>query len=88
MSGAWRLTYSLYSWVNSGEVNYCYLFLNGEALPETDHTTSSETGQVRSTGGRVVTLEASAGDKIDIRTDRMDRYYYDILYCAEYLPKM
>ena len=74
--------------VDSGDGNDCYLYLNGDQLDETRHGTYSESGEVRSTGGRVVTLEASAGDKIEIRADRMDGYYYQILYCAEYLPKM
>ena len=41
-----------------------------------------------STGGRVVTVEASAGDKIEVRADGMDDDYYEILYCAEFIPKM
>ena len=88
VSGAWRLTYSVASLVNSGETNYCYLYLNGDLLTETKHWTYSETGQVMSTGGRVVTVEASAGDKIEVRAYEMDGYYYQILYCAEYIPKM
>ena len=76
--------------MGSGEDNRAYLFINGQVLWETEHNTYSESGGVRSTGGRVVTLEASAGDKIEIRTDRMDYGYglYDILYCVEYIPKM
>ena len=88
VSGAWRLTYSMYSRVDSGDSNYCFLYLNGEQLTETYHWTSSETGLVRSTGGRVVTVEASAGDRIEIRATVMDGFYISILYCAEYIPKM
>ena len=88
MSGTWRLTYSLHSRVDSGEDNDCILYLNGEALTGAYHHTYSSSGVVYSTGGRVVTVEASAGDKIEIRTTRMDRNYYQILYCAEYIPKM
>ena len=87
VSGAWRLSYSMYSLVDSGDYNYCYLFINGQALLETDHVTYSKTGGVASTGGRVVTLEASAGDLIEIRTTAMNGYYMYILYCAEYIPK-
>ena len=88
MSGTWRLTYSLTSIVHNGEVNYCFLYLNGEELFETKHDTYSASGQVTSTSGRVMTVEASAGDKIEIRTTRMDGAYYDTLYCAKYIPKM
>ena len=88
VSGAWRLTYSMRSSVDSGEYNYCYLYLNGEQMPETRHETHSDNGWVRSTGGRVVTVEASAGDEIEIRTTRMEGHYYNFLYCAEYMTKM
>jgi len=88
VSGAWRLTYSLESRVESGDYNICYLYLNGDRLDETEHETYSGSGVVWSTSGRVVTVEASAGDKIEIRTIRIDGNYYRILYCAEYIPKM
>ena len=66
--------------------NYdAYLFINGEQLDETSFRTWSETDAMQSTGGRVVTVEASAGDKIEVR---MDGHYSYILYCAEYISKM
>ena len=89
VSGAWRLTYSTYSYVDSGDRNIAYLFINENMLEdETQHETYSESGEVFSTGGRVVTVEASARDKIEIRATRMDGYFGHILYCAEYIPKM
>ena len=88
MSGAWRLSFSMWSYVNTGLFNDCYLYLNGQKLLETTHETFSASGQVHSTGGRVVTVEVSAGDKIEVRATRMDGSYYYILYCAEYIPKM
>ena len=89
VSGAWRVTFSMRSVVNSGDGNFCYLYINGARLYETQHYTYSESdGEMVSTGGRVVTLEASAGDNIEIRATRMDGIYYEILYCAEYIPKM
>ena len=90
MSGAWRLTYSLQSQVDSGDQNFLRLTLNGRLLgPETQHHTyNTGSGEVISTGGRVVTLEASAGDMIEIRAPQMDGIYRYVLYCAEYIPKM
>ena len=88
VSGAWRLSFSMQSSVDSGERNDAYLFINGEALDETRHYTRSSTDFARSTGGRVVTMEASAGDKIEIRAAEMDNVYYGTLYCAEFIPKM
>ena len=60
--------------VGSGESNEASLYINGNKLEESYHFTSSSSGVVRSTSGRVVTLEASAGDKIEIRT----------IYCNEW----
>ena len=82
------MSYSLFSQLDSGDDNNCYLYINGVALYESRHHTFSQTGAVFSTGGRVVTLEASAGDKIEIRAATMDNWYHNILYCAEYIPKL
>ena len=78
----------MYSYVDSGDSNYCYLYLNGDQLDETQHKTYTSSGQVGSTGGRVVTLEAIGGDQIEIKTTRMDRSYWQIIFCGEYIPKM
>ena len=89
VSGAWRISYSMFSWVDSGEQNDANLYINGQQLSdETFHRTYSESGLVVSTSGRVVTVEASAGDEIEIRTTTMLGDYYRILYCAEYIAKM
>ena len=74
--------------MHSKDGNTAYLYINDAKLDETYHGTYSETGQVDSTGGRVVTVEASAGDKIEIRADKMDHAYYLFLYCAEYIARM
>ena len=78
VSGAWRLSYSMYSRSNSGKTNIAWLYINGQLLDESEHRTNSER----------VNLEASAGDEIEIRTSGMEVDYYDIQYCAEYIPKM
>ena len=82
------MSYSLRSSVHIKEGNTAWLFLNGNQLDETEHNTYSNSGTVSSTGGRVVTLEASAGDTIEIRATQMDRYYVNIYFCAEFIPKM
>ena len=76
------------SLVNGGDRNYAYLSINGDLLYKTWHETSSDVGWVSSTGGRVVTLEASAGDKIEVTANYMQGSYNNILYCVEYIPKM
>ena len=88
VSGAWRVSYHMESRVDGGNPNYCYLYINGDKLPETSQT-YSESRVVTSTGGRVVTLEASAGDKIEIKATQMDGIYRYVQYCAEYtIPEM
>ena len=82
------MSYSLESRVDSAEQNIAWLYINGDNLNETSHVTHSSYYRVNSTGGRMVTVEASAGDKIEIRTTRMEGEYWQILYCAEYIPKM
>ena len=84
MSGAWRISYSLYSYLGSGQANHAYLYLNNYQLDETKHDTYSYRGGT-STGGRVVNLEVSAGDRIYLRATRMDAGYYDVIFCAEFI---
>ena len=88
MSGAWRLTFSLMSRAESGNYNYCDLYKNGNRLDETIHETYSGYGRVQSTSGRVVTLEASAGDRIEIRPYEMYGEYWYTYFCAEFIQKM
>ena len=83
VSGTWRVTYSLESWVEIGESNSVWLYLNGRMLPESNHVTSSSSGIVASVGGRVVTLEASAGDSITLMTSQVERVYFRVYFCVE-----
>ena len=85
LSGTYRVSYSLTSVVYSGKSNNVYLHLNDDQLPETRHTTYSDRDQVQSTSGLVVTLEASAGDTIELRTSKMDHQFYRINFCVEYV---
>ena len=82
------ISYSLYSRVDSKEFNRAFLYLNDEKLQETDIWTYSESGVVQTNAGRVLTLEASAGDKIDLRADQMAGDYNWIIFCANYIAKM
>ena len=88
VSGAWRLSYSLEFQVHNNDANSCYIYFNGEALIMTRSWTNSEVGWVYSAAGRDVTLEASAGDQIEIRADGLGGHYLDIQYCAEYIPRI
>ena len=76
------------SFVNSGEGNSAWLYINGGRVDESEHRTDSDSGQVYSTGGRELTREVRQGDKIELRTTLMDGVYWYLNYCAEYVPKM
>ena len=81
----------MFSRVYSGDSNQSYLYINGNRLDVSLHKTTSDDGegrQVETTSGRMVTLEASAGDKIEVRAYIMDNDYYQIIFCAEFIPKM
>ena len=85
------MSYSMRSVVYDGDYNNAYLFINDKQLDETwhhTHHTSTESGEVTSTGGRLITLVANAGDRIYVRATRVDYRYYNILYCAEFISKM
>ena len=68
--------------------NYAYIWVNGQQLWETEHRTYSSSGVVRSIGGRVVNLEASAGNDIALRAAKTNGIFNRINYCVEYIPKI
>ena len=88
MSGVWRLTFSMYSYVDSGDYNTAMLYINGDKVDESQHWTYSGSGWVESTSGRELTREFSQGDNIELRTTQMNGDYWYINYCAEYVPKL
>ena len=68
--------------------NWANLSLNGEEVPQSLHHTYTEGGMVGSTGGREVTMELNLGDNIKVNNFGLDGMYLDIIFCAEYIPKM
>ena len=85
MSGAWKISFSLYSYLGSHAANYAFLYLNGTQLEETRHDTYNQVGQVVTTGGRSLILEVSAGDNITLGTSDMYGVYFRIHFCADYI---
>ena len=82
------MSYSMWSAVSDAETNSAFLYLNGSRLDETYHSTFSGNEWVRSTSGRVLTLEASTGDQIEFRATVMDGDFRRLHFCAEFIPKM
>ena len=71
----------------TGEETQAFLYLNGDHLEETTYVYFTRNGEVRSSGGRAVTLEAKAGDNISLRTEYMTGTLYKIYFCAEFTKK-
>ena len=88
VSGAWRLSYSMSSHVAYGNSNYAFIYINGNKLPETEHKIYGDIGRGDHISGRVVILEASAKDTIELRATRMHGEYSGINFCAEHIFKM
>ena len=88
MSGAWRVTFSLWSLTHSGQSNTAWLHLNGQAMEETYYRTYSSSGSVYTTGGRELIMEAREGETIELRATYMSGFYFQVIYCAEYISKM
>ena len=86
VSGVWRLTYNMVSRVDSGKENTASL--NHEYFSGLTHYTYSSSDDVLSTSGRVITREYYAGETITLRTSRLDGYYTDINFCAEYINEL
>ena len=75
MTGTWRVSFSMRSYVYSGDANNAYLYHNGERLLETQHETYSSSGYVRYTGGREILVTAQQGDTLTLRSARLDYYF-------------
>lgn len=93
VTGVWRVSFSLWSYVDTNEYNYVYIYHNQQEIGETEHKThwgSSMTGwmastyRVISTGGRELVTRAVRGDTFHLSTRGMG-YYNNIITCFEFL---
>ena len=55
-------------------------------MTETAHWTYSQNEQLRATGGKGWTLEANAWDTIELKADRLDGEYLNIIFCIDFIP--
>ena len=86
LSGVWAITYSLISAKDSGEGDLAYLYINGEQIDESVHTTyynSSEGGVAESLGSRSLYMRLEAGDTVSLRTFFVTADLYYITLCFE-----
>ena len=87
LTGIYRITFSMFSRVETREANYAWLYHNGNILSETDYHSYSGNGVVRSTGGREVILELSWSDTLYLKSTYVQGDFHDIYFCAEYIHK-
>ena len=83
-SGVWAVSYSIRSWQHSGDGNQAWLYINGEQLEESYHTTyyAYSEGYVGSLGSRSLYMRLEAGDTISLRAGSIYELYY-ITLCFE-----
>ena len=75
----------MFSALDTSERNEVYVYFNGNKLPESYHYTNyGGKSYIRSTGGREVTVAASARDTIYLRTGTMKDGFHQILFCVAF----
>ena len=97
LTGTWRVHFSARSNLENEKTNIAIIYHNEKEVVETYHHTYAGKDPVSSTGGREVTLDASAGDTISLRTRQFENtfnrisigqvqepMFYRILICFEY----
>ena len=85
VTGVWRVSFSLRSRVNTGEVNDVFIYHNQQKIEETRHETYSRDELVNSTGGRELVTRAERGDTFHLSTWRMDGWFFHIITCFEFV---
>ena len=96
LTGTWRVHFSARSDNGGPKANIAYIYHNEKEIVETSYYTYG-IAPMATTGGREVTLDASAGDTISLRTRQFENtfnrisigqvqepMFYRILICFEY----
>ena len=80
------MSYSMRTYVTSGDWNTAAIYFNGNRLMETYHQSYSGLYKKYSTGGRETFLEARAGNTIYLGIDEVEGSFRYITFCVEYIP--
>ena len=77
-SGIWSVSYTVASSQRDGDVNYAYLYLNGQRLAESRYWSyyRDSDGSVSSLGSRTLYMRLKAGDEITLRAESIYALYY------------
>ena len=81
VSGAYRVSFSLFSDTNTNWWNIAYIKINGNRMPETRHDTYSGMHTVYSSSGREWFFEARSGDTISLEITKGGGYYGTVNFC-------
>ena len=90
VTGVWRVSFSLRSFVNTNQGNSVYISHNQQQLERplqtiTDLYTYSEFKAVWSTGGKELITRAKRGDTFYLSAGRMDNAISNIITCFEFV---
>ena len=85
LTGVWRVSFSLRSYVNTGQKNWVYIYHNQQKIGETYHYTYSEYYKMYYTGGRELITRAEQGDTFHLGTWGMGGNFYQIITCFEFV---
>lgn len=80
--GYYQVTYSGYTYVEAGTSVNLYLYHNGINIPESNWYTKNEnSGVIRDTGSRTLTIHLKPGDTLEIRTTGCSGYIEYFMFC-------
>ena len=85
VAGVWRVSFTLKSYVGTGQRNWVWIYHNQQPLKEIELYTYSEDKVVRSTGGRELITRAEVGDTFYLGTGPSESTIHRILTCFEFL---
>ena len=82
-SGVWAVTYSFSSWQYSNQTNTAWIFVNGEQISESEHSTfNGDKAGDDSLGSRTLYMRLEADDAVTLRTGTI-QYLSLINLCFE-----
>ena len=71
--------------VGNDDANQAHIYKNNDRVSRSYHNSWSQRG-FDYTSGRELILDASSGDSIRFKADRMDGKFYYISLCFEFIP--